>query len=290
MIRDAPSRGFSAAGVVRVAGHLAVWPGLYAGAVLLLLSWLTNTSVGQPDLAFGFAFVFLCGQAAYLLDRVKLSGARMDPSDRVSQPDRHAFLARIAWLARGAAGVELLLATIIGAGIAPWLVPVPVGVGVGVWLYAGRPADPSRPRPKDWPTAKAMLVAVAHTTLATVVLLATAPDARQQAVHIAEGCVILALLVFADAVVCDLDDLEADRIFGTRSVPVEIGARRSWMLAAATYSGCGLAVWTLRPLRSAVLLTVLLALSCMAAAVIPRRRDFIDARLIAIAGVCLWLG
>ncbi|RMH29854.1 MAG: hypothetical protein D6692_03070 [Planctomycetota bacterium] len=290
MIDHRGSRGVSAAGVARIAGHLAVWPGLYAAAVLLLLTWLTNTTVGRSDLALGLGFVFLCGQAAYLLDRVKLSGDRMDPSDRASQPDRHAFLIGIARIARGLAATELLLASLIGAAMSPWLAPVPLGVGIGVWLYAGRPADPARPRPKDWPTAKALLVAAAHTALATAVIFALAPLAREHVVNLAEACVILSLLVLADAVVCDLDDLEADRTFGTRSVPVEIGVQRSWILAAVTYAGCGIAVWTLRPLRSAVVLTALLTVSCAAATVIRRRRDFIDARLIVLAALCLWLG
>lgn len=276
-------------GVVRsgvlAAGDLAVWAGLYAVGAIVLFAWLAGRS---PEFT-PCAFVFLCAQAGYLLDRVKVSRARMDPADALAQPGRFAFLGRHDRAVRAWILLELGGATVLGAWMHPVLGAVPVATGAAVWLYAGRPADCARPRPKDWPLVKGVFIAGAHTVLAGVVFIAARAGLGLDAAHLAEAALVLVLVVFADAVVCDLDDLNADRTFGTRSLPVEVGTGRSWGVVAVAYGGAVAMAALLRPPPDAALFATALILLTAPAALLGSRRDWIDARLLPLAMACLWL-
>lgn len=276
---------YSERSLIQSLGDLALWAGLYAVGVLLLLGWLVGRT---PDFA-PCVFVFLCAQGGYLLDRVKFRRSLLDPADAAAQPERFRWLTRRGARLRIFIALELIAAASAGATVSPWLVPLPLCVGLGVWLYAGRPAGMDRPRPKDWPVAKGVLVAVAHTALAVATLVAGAPGLLDDPGHLGEGGLILLLVVFADAVLCDLDDIEADRAFGTRSVPVEVGAARAWAVAGAAYAAAAFTAVLLRPVLDALTLAGLLGVSTAVAAWLRKRRDYVDARLVLIATACLLL-
>lgn len=264
-------------GAARAAGHAAVWPGLYAAG----LYWMLSLTVGAAAGWRARLFVFLVAQACYLLDRVKLSTGRMDPADAAAQPERQRALGAWQGVARGFIVVELAAASVVGRTVNAWLIGVPaVGAAAVVW-YAGRPAGGTA-RPKDRLWAKGLLIATAHTALAALVLRCDTGAARSGPVWIA-GCAAAWWLVLGDSVACDLDDLEADRAFGTRTVPVAAGRRAAWGLIAACYGVCVLAVLAATDGTGSRLFAAGIVLTGLAAGALPERRDFIDARLIGLA-------
>lgn len=263
------------------AGDYAVWAGLYAVGVLGMLTWIAEEH--PPPLAW--VFVFLCAQAGYLFDRVKLTRSRMDPSDAISQPRRFLTLLRHDRGVRAVIAAELIAAGVIGWWIWAPLTIVPAGVVAVIWWYAGRPADPARPRPKDWAYTKGLFIASAHTMLGVGPLLSPASDPHP--VRLILGLVVLAGLVFADAILCDLDDRDADATYGTMTIPVRAGRRGAWVVATVSYACAALAGFAVLPVPHASLFAGLIFATTLIAACLTHRRDFIDARLVFIALACL---
>lgn len=275
MKRDWPARALAGA------GHAAVWPGLYGVGAL----WLASPAAGvRPTLAPA-AFVFLTAQACYLFDRVKLSSGRLDPADALAHPARRAALGDHQRAARAYVVIALGVASWIGFRAAGWPVAAPALAAVGVWAYAGRPAGERR-RPKDRLAWKAMLTASGHACLAGVGIAMTGRFTAQAL----PALLMLTALVFADAVACDLDDLAADRAFGTRSLAVELGPSGAWLVTLAGWLAAGLAAAALLPGRTAAVFAGGLLLTGAIAMATPGRKDFIDARLVLIAAACAAVG
>ena len=271
-------------------GHLAVWPGLYAVGVLWLLVWIMQRAGGAvlgPEMVLSALFVFLCAQGGYLLDRAKLSQHRLDPADRAALPGRFRVFATHGRAVRGFVLGELAVASVIGALISPWLSAVPLGATVGVVVYAGRPANPGMPRPKDLAFLKSVFIATAHTALAIVAAAGAFGLALRDALSVLMPLVFVWLVVFSDAVLCDLDDEPTDRSFGTRSIPVLIGARRAWGFALVSMLVAALIAWSRLGGINALSFTLPMTLSLVAASCVARRKDLIDARLLVVALVCL---
>lgn len=271
---------------VRALGDFAVWPGLYAIGCLWLYAWLVDAN--PPGEAA--TFVFLTSQGAYLLDRVKVRRSGLDPADQVANPARYRAIAKQEMSVRWVAFAEIAGASVVGWTIAGRMAAVPILAGLGVWWYAGRPAGIGPPRPKDWPVSKAGLVAAGHTALAVV----SVGGARHLGQAETRASLIWALaglglgaLVASDAVLCDLDDLSADRAFHTRTLPVQFGSSTAWTAAASSAglaAGVGVA---LRPIGQAGLFFALVAVSLAIAAWLDRKKDFIDARMLLVGAVCL---
>lgn len=268
---------------IAVPGDWAVWAGLYATGVLGLLSWLGD----QRPPPVGWLFVFLCAQAGYLFDRVKISRSRMDPADAVAQPDRFLALLRHHRAVRTLIVVELLCASAVGWWIWSPLALVPAGVAAVIDWYAGRPADPTRPRPKDRAAAKGLFITAGHICLAIGPLVSARAGPLWG--RLAAGAMVVALVIFADAVLCDLDDRHADAGYGTMSIPVLAGPRAAWLTAGAAYAFAAVAAFLVVPPVQATCFAALLLASAVVARLLPRRRDFIDARLAVIAAACLAL-
>jgi 4-hydroxybenzoate polyprenyltransferase len=272
-----------AARALHAAGHAAVWPGLYAAGLYWMLALAVDAAAGVR----AGLFVFLVAQAGYLLDRVKLSAWRMDPADAAAQPDRQRVLGTWQGVVRGFIVVELAAASVIGLTVDAWLAGVPaVGATAVVW-YAGRPAGGAA-RPKDRLWTKGLLVATAHIALAALVLRLDAGPAHSGPVWIA-GCAAAWWLVLGDSVACDLDDLEADRAFGTRTVPAAAGRRAAWGLITLCYGVCAAMVLGAAGGPGSRLFAAGVVLTGLTAGALSRRRDFIDARLIVLAAAW-WVG
>ena len=237
------------------------------------------------------AFAFLASVATYLLDRVKLRDADLDPSDTMSHPARAAFMrahsrsmrALVALSALGAVSIALLRAP-----IAALLAPAAL---LGVAFYArSRTRYPWRP--KDVLQLKNLSVAAAVTAFALALLLlfgdgpivATLLDAAIPAVFLAQT-------VFADALLCDIDDLDADARFGTRTIPVRFGVRRAEFAALALKSAS--ALWpALIALQSGItipvgLVWVILPTPVALLAIRTCRGNYRDAVDLSMAPICL---
>lgn len=292
-----------------MASHAAVWAGVYVAAAVVCLAQVAGLDVGVGAgarlRAAGFAFA--TAAAVYLLDRAKLRDAWLDPADAEAHPGRYAFVAGHSRALRVAMVVLLVVAAWLGWGLAAWGAAVPVVAAVGVLVYAGRPRA-RRARPKDVVLLKNGYVAAGITGFAVLVGLAAAGGAgaegmgaliRAHAGALAVSCVHLAVRVFADAVLCDLDDEDADRRYGTGTLPTHLGRRRAWNVAVGVRLGVAgaLVLVPAGPLGARAgwaAVTVVSSLWLRLAA--PGRvRDWVDARfgveaLVVAVGLMVWRG
>lgn len=267
--------------------HLALWPGLYVAAAVTFVLQIAGAAIPAKNLLHLLLLAFLTAVGVYLLDRVKLRDAWLDPADAAAHPDRYQFLAQRSGSVRVIAFASLAIAGVVGwLNRAPYhvLVAVPVIAAGGVLLYAARPRG-TRPRPKDILIIKNAYIAGGITGFA--LLLALCVIDSSMLTQRATGGLILAgaaLLcrVFADAALCDLDDLHADRRFGTRTLATTMGRMAAWNIAmwARIISAAALVAipvgslaarlaWAGATLASSVLLRLASPL---------RVRDWVDAR------------
>jgi hypothetical protein len=134
--------------MIRSLAHLAFFAAVYVAAAVVCAAQLTGAHGSlTPDVLF---YAWCTALLAYLLDRVKLRDAWLDPADRLAHPGRYSFLfshRRAARLLMAGAGVMSL--------VSGWLLHPIAAAGTlatiaGVLLYAGRPrAAAGRPRVKD---------------------------------------------------------------------------------------------------------------------------------------------
>lgn len=164
----------------------------------------------------------------YNLDRLK-----RDPADRVNTPERvrsHGMLRRPSWLltAAGAAVLVLWPLWIGNAGLI-----LLTGLALPLSLSYSFPL--LGPRLKDVPVVKTLFapLVVLTAVLAPPVLLEGL--AVNPALWLAAGW-SWALLMF-NMVLCDLRDIEGDRVAGTRSLPVLLGAEWTQALLWALIAG-----------------------------------------------------
>lgn len=223
--------------LVAAAGHLAAWVGLYFVGGYLSAAALLGRGVLAPAMAASFC----AGVGLYLLDRVKAGDRWLDPADAEGQPVRHRFLLGHRRIVRMLAWATLALGAVAAAAIEPanLLLP-PVGVA-GVLLYGS--VRRGRNRPKDVILLKNLAPASAIAGLSLILAFESpargaAPPPRAWAL-VGTG---LLLAVLADAMLCDLDDIDADRRSATGTVPVRFGARLAWNAALALHGLAGGAV------------------------------------------------
>lgn len=228
-------------GIVSILGHLAVPVGLYlAGCVACVLTGLGVLIEHGAAAAWALAGAFLAGQSMYLLDRVKLCDAWLDPADEAAQPERFAFLARHSNFIRVLVAVDAAAAMAIAALIHPMLPLAVAGLLASIVLYAGLPRTASSPeqrgrrRLKDILVIKNIAVAGGITAYSLAVAWTLAvtgsqhtPDRR--AWIWAGGFVFLHVL--ADALLCDIDDAPSDQRFGTRTLAWRWGSGPTRCLA-----------------------------------------------------------
>lgn len=278
---------------LHAAAHLAVWAGLYVAGAVVCFAQISgiDAQVAPAVRLRAAAFAFCTAMAVYLLDRVKLANAWLDPADAQAHPDRFQFLARHARGVRATIALLLAAATWLGSGLAPWVIPLPLLACAGVLLYAARPRT-GRARPKDIILLKNGYVAAGITGFAAIVALAAAGgDAggsmsaivTTHAAPLTLSCIHLAARVWADAALCDLDDEQSDRDHGTHTLPTRFGRRRAWDIALAVRLGlaAALALTPILHLDARLAwagVTVISSLALRLAA--PARvRDWVDARL-----------
>ncbi len=278
-------------------GYLAVWNALYACALLLAATHLLNLA-HEP---FAIAGAFFMALGVFLLDRVKPRDSLLDPADEAANPGRFAFHRAHAQTLRALIVISVMTGAAcmlfanrhIAAALA---ILAPVGV-----LVYGTLRPPTGVRLKDRPIRKNLTVALALACFA--LFIALGPTLRLSPSIVLdrapeELCAFawVALVVFADAALCDLDDVESDARFGTRTLANTLSERRLWFLAlvlqivaaplafwSAALSGATLpfviAWWAIAPPLSIVILR----------AVKPSHvRDLIDARF-AVLGVAAML-
>lgn len=239
--------------MLKAAGHVGVWAGLYAVAAfafILEIGGITERGHDAGRRACAAAAVLLLTAGAYALDRVKLRTVWIDPADALAQPERYAFLRTHAAAVR----IGALLAIVAGAGaglvVSRWAPLAGVVTFTGVVIYAPGPRARAK-RLKDRLWLKNGYVAAGMTGLATLAALAVASPldgpqawlgaAREHAPALACACLLLGARVWLDAAISDIDDEAADRISRTGTLPTSIGGPRTWrltgLLRAAVIAG-----------------------------------------------------
>lgn len=267
----------------RIGGYLAVWPAAYALGVFALSGWAIGDAIPKWE---SILYILLCAHSCYLLDRVKIADHRQDPADAIALPDRAMLFSRFAKPIRVLLIFELLAGTAVGWLIFPLLSLIPV-VALGVvHLYAGRGATPSSPRLKDLPAIKAFFIASGHLALSVAVLWANQHDLLTD-LHLMSALAIVGIwmIVAGDAILCDIDDHDADMMYSTKSLAVMLGSRSAWISALGFITlGSVLIALDQSPMIG-------VGATLVATTLFTRKntnhRDFVDARLLPI--VLIWM-
>jgi 4-hydroxybenzoate polyprenyltransferase len=228
--------------VIAALGHLALWAALYAAACV---AWVVVLSgEGRALTAGPMVFAACTAGAVYLLDRVKWRDGLLDPADAAAHPERQRFLRARRRGLRAAAAALLGTAVVVGAARDWALGLLPFAGWAGVWIYAGRRPREAHlpPRPKDLTGVKNAFVACG---LAGFAGLSAEGWTTASGAQIALAAGAVGLVVLGDAVLCDLDDLDADAAHGTWTLPVVLGRMRA-----------GLAAWLVHVCAAAVVLAV----------------------------------
>jgi 4-hydroxybenzoate polyprenyltransferase len=289
--------------------HLALWAAVYVTAGVVCAAQLLGV---QHALTPGvLLYAWSTALLAYLLDRVKLRDAWLDPADRQAHPARYSFLFAqrhaVRTLMVGAAGVSL----VSGWMLHPFAAAGTGATIAGVLLYAGRPrAADAAPRVKDRFVIKNLFVGVGIASFALlVVCLATAQRGSGEPGRAASFADVLACLprppillaltlayltlrVYADAVLCDIDDEDSDRAHGTRTLPTRFGGDRAWDIAMwlRLALAASLLLW---PVGSLAARAAWAGFSAVGTTALRwwrpvRLRDLVDARF-GVEAVCVWI-
>lgn len=289
-----------------IASHLALWPTLYVLSAAVCLAQIAGLHAARPLAGLFAAAVLACNAAgAYLLDRVKLRDAWLDPADTIAGPARDRFMRRHARPLRVLVAALFVLGAISGWFLWRGLALAPALVVGGMTAYAGKPRTHA-PRLKDVLLIKNAFVASGITAFVLIVVLSAASQgdtlaflrdsARDHALPIVLAAIHVFLRVLADAVLCDLDDERADRRYRTSTLPVILGRERAWRVAMAIRIGLAAAlVLSLRvlPATPALAWAAITILTTFVLRLLrpSRLRDWVDARfpLEALAvSVALW--
>ncbi len=191
--------------------------------------FLTDSAMGGRGVAAAAVFSFASGMGVYLLDRVKLSNSLLDPADAMARPEQHTMLTANATRLRAVVVGLLVLATLAGAWLSPWLTPLPILSAVGVVTYAGNlgggvKSRTQRRRIKDLLGVKNGVVAAGITCFALFAAWAASGTTALSGGRLWLAAVGASLLlrVAADAALCDIDDWHADSQYGTRTLATEL--------------------------------------------------------------------
>ncbi len=225
-------------------GHLGAWAGLYVTAAYVCFWQLSAAGPANswPNPA-ALISVMLAATGVYAIDRVKIADRFLDPADFAAHPARYAFLRKHTLAVRGMAMVAVAMAMGVGAfasPLLPWLIALSV---LGVIVYAPGPRG-RLPRPKDLLLLKNVFVACGVVSLAVVATAMIGPISRApheafwevvraRLAPIADAAALLLLRVIVDAVVCDIDDVDADAAYGTHTLATAIGPGRTLAVAIA---------------------------------------------------------
>jgi 1,4-dihydroxy-2-naphthoate octaprenyltransferase len=291
--------------ILSIFSDAAVWAGFYViGAVVCVAQVAGVDPLIPPRIKMAAAaFAFCTATGVYLLDRVKLRNAWLDPADAEAHPRRFAFIAGHATAVRGAMVLLLAAAALLATKVSIWGACIPVLAATGVLIYAGKPRG-QKPRPKDIVLLKNIYVSLGITGFAvTVALAAIRPGAGlavvqrvavAHALPLAIACAYLALRVVADAALCDLDDEESDRHHGTHTLPIHLGRIRAWNMALGLRVGAALALMMIPTLplwpRLGWAAVTIISSAWLRLAAPARLRDWVDARFaVEAAAVALIL-
>lgn len=288
MDKSALSFLLNASRFYRLLGYLAIWPAMYSLGVYALALLGTQGTLHLDTLST--AYILLCAHACYLFDRVKITDRRQDPADAIALPTRSLIFSRFAKPIRVLIGFELIAAMFAGWFIHPLLTCIPLLAMLVVHIYAGRGATPDAPRLKDLPALKAFIIACGHIALFLMVLWSN-QQLKLDDIQLMDIIIFIGtwFIVAGDAVLCDVDDLDADRIYRTQSLAVIFGPHLAWLAALGLLSTGSLFI-TLASESTIQMLALgaTLVLSTIITRNNTNHRDLVDCRLLPIVLLAAW--
>lgn len=272
---------------IHAVGHLAGWAGVYVAAAWGCFWQLSgHGGVVQSGHLPALAFCFLTATPIYLLDRVKLMDAWLDPADEAAHPKRFQFLVGRSRRLRALAALFLGSACVLGViALHPLAALMPLVAVGGVVAYAAGPRRTAA-RPKDVILLKNAFVAAGICGFAVLVSLFQESEPAAMVGHEwgtwAFSAGHLFVRVFADAALCDLDDEAADRAFGTRTLAAHFGRVSAWnaAMAARLLLACAIAVVPVGPQKPRLVWAAVTIVSSLwlRLASPARVRDWVDVR------------
>lgn len=295
--------------MIRTLPHLAVFAAVYVTAAVVCAAQVMDATHALTPVSL--LFTWSTALLAYLLDRIKLRDAWLDPADEAAHPARFEFLFAHRHTAR-----LLMAGAALGSLISGWMLHPIAAAGTGatiagVLIYAGRPRPPgAAPRVKDRFILKNLFVGTGIAAFAVVVVwlaAARGPGSVREGLStpiplpftpllVTLTLGYLTLRVYADAVLCDIDDEPADRIHDTRTLPTRIGGEGAWRAAMwlRLVLAASLLIWPVGPFAPRAAWAGFSALSTILLRWWrpPKIRDLVDARFgveAACVGVALLL-
>lgn len=263
--------------------HLAVFAGCYVAAQAAAACLLAGVAVSWRVVAVAG----LTAIGTYLVDRSGPWPGPLDRADIRAEPQRVRFLRQHTVLVRLLALGAPLLAFVLALQWGPWVAVVPLSI-IGLLCYS-KWALPGR-RMKDRLVLKNAAVAVSITSLAMALAYAGG-GATPRVLSIVS--VVLVLRVFADAMRCDIDDVESDRRQGTHTFANTFGVGVAWRLALVLDVCAAAAALALVPVIGWTVAIVVGCVPLFGSIVLnmvrPKRvRDLVDA-LGALGVLVAWL-
>ena len=213
--------------VLAAARHLAVFAAFYVAAQAVAACLLTGVAVSGRIVAVAA----LTAMGTYLVDRSGPWPGRPDRGDLRAEPERVRFLRRNTVLVRCLAIGAPLVAFGLAVPWGPWVAVVPLSV-IGLLCYS-KWALPGR-RIKDRLLLKNAAVAL---SIASLALVLSRAGGGATWLALATVAPVLVLRVMADAMRCDIDDVDADRRQGTRTLANTFSVKVAWRVAMAM-DGC----------------------------------------------------
>jgi 4-hydroxybenzoate polyprenyltransferase len=283
-----PVTGTSPWNLIRIfdiAGYLAVWPAFYLWSVAMMFADLAG--LPRPGVATSI-FLMALAMSVYLIDRVKLADRFLDPADADTHPGRHAWLWKHRAVARASALATGLVSGFAGFTLHPALAGAPLVGQIAVFAYSGLPPGTRNhfARLKDIPLVKNLAASLGLTTIAVLAVHHMGEPAF--ALDDFSPASVIAILVFADCLLCDVGDAPGDGRHGTRTIPVLFGTGVGRAIASIMVLGAGGWAWRLNPdtgwAWALAIVVSQVVLVCLPGSLI---RNGTDLRLPILAGVVM---
>ncbi len=200
-------------------GHMSLYSGCYAAGCVLLVIMALDIPLDWSAVAAAFATTWFI----YLLHRIR--NARTPGvawSQRILYYGRNRKLVQVALWGSGATSFVTLLF------VQPWaclLIPASI---CGMLLYSH---GSKGKRVRDRFILKNAVVALSMAMFCIVLALlgaGTVPGGDPTLILV---LLVLFLVILSDAILCDFADIEIDKQTLTRTMPVQLGYGRAWMVA-----------------------------------------------------------
>jgi len=287
-----------------ILGHLGVWAGFYALAAFICFSQLAGTNHNWLLPRWeAMVCVLLTATAVYSIDRVKLTARWLDPADVAAQPERYGFLSPHNRSVRTLAFVLLLIAALISVRLSTLLPFVILAAAVSTALYAPMPRRKFA-RIKDRLWLKNAYVAFGMAGFAGLFALFSHARANYSTLlHVALerplpliiAFAVVALRIFFDAALCDMDDEATDRRFQTHTFATTLGSPRVWNWAGLGRGGLAVGMLFAQPvafqIRVSWCVAMVLGMIALRSRHPVRIRDTVDVRFLpeAFLATCITL-